>query len=86
MAAGVAGVLLEAPADYGCSPPVSDLICDYQQYLFFSPPPLICYAVLSFVGRNMSSEDCFPGFMSPEDIFLQTRYITTAIPEQARAT
>ena len=37
MAAGVAGVLLEAPADDSYSPPIPDLIRDYQQYLF-SPP------------------------------------------------
>ena len=35
MAAGVAGVLLETPAGDNYSPPIPDLICDYQQYLFF---------------------------------------------------
>lgn len=82
MAAGVAGVLLEAPADDRDSPPIPDLICDYPQH----PPPHPLCGLMLFAGWYMSSGDINPGEQSPEGIYLPTIYITTAIPEQARAT
>ena len=85
MAAGVAGVLLEAPAGDNYSPPIPDLICDYQQYLFFpssydtlthSGMAVVMYIVgLYAFGRHKPRRTVSRRHIHP------TIYITTALPE-----